>query len=144
MSFSVSGFKVLPGKGMLAVMAVILALAVGLAYSLTTALQNRVKVDTLEAALKGYKADLEASRAIISTQRAEAAELATTAAKTQEQLNHARNIIRKAGSEIAGGTGSADGAARLRSARDAAEQAIGSVRSGSAPGSVPSGDGSNP
>lgn len=132
MSFTFNGFNVLPGKGMMLLLGFLVAMAVGLAYSTSVALQNSARVGDLHRSLKAAEGDLQALRGIVQTQRAQAVESARNSAHTQEQLKNAQARIRSAGSR---GTA----AERVRNARDEAQRAIEQVSpvhgpSGSVPG----------
>lgn len=134
MSFTFNGFKVLPGRGMMLLLGVLVAMAIGLAYSASMALQNSARVGDLQRSLKAAEADLEALRGIVQTQRTQAVETARTSARTQEQLKDAQARIRSAGAR---GTA----AERVRNARNEAQRAIEQVSPVHGPSGSLSGEG---
>lgn len=123
MSFSFNGFRILPGKGLIAGIVVILALGLGLAGSLSMALKTRDKVIALEQILKASEARIEALKGIVETQRAAAYDAAATAAKTQGELSRAQNRIRQAGSAVPAVPD------RVRAVRDQAQRELEQLRS---------------
>lgn len=123
MSFSFNGFRVLPGKGLIAGILVILALGLGLAGSLSMALKTRDKVVALEQVLKASEARIEALKGIVETQRAAAYDAAASAAKTQGELSRAQTRIRQAGSAVPAVPD------RVRAVRDQAQRELDQLRS---------------
>ena len=126
MSFSFNGFHILPGKGLIAGIIVILALGLGLAGSLSMALKTRDKVIALEQVLKASEARVEALKGIVETQRAAAYDAAASAAKTQGELSRAQNRIRQAGSAVPAVPAVPD---RVRAVRDQAQRELEQLRS---------------
>ena len=123
MSFSFNGFRILPGKGLIAGIVVILVLGVGLAGSLSMALKTRDKVIALEQVLKASEARIEALKGIVETQRAAAYDAAASAAKTQGELSRAQHRIRQAGSAVPAVPD------RVRAVRDQAQRELEQLRS---------------
>lgn len=123
MNFSFNGFRILPGKGLIAGIVVILALAIGLAGSLTVALKTQGKVVALEQSLTASQAQIEALKGIVETQRAAAFDAAASTAKTQGELTRAQNRIRQAGSAVPAVPD------RVRAVRDQAQRELEQLRS---------------
>lgn len=116
---SLSGFRLIPGKGFIAMAVVVIALALGLAYSLSKAVRNADRVVALETTLKRTQADLEALRGTLQVYRGKVRDSAEEAAQAQRRIKEATKHVEKASR-----TADSTGPERLQRTLEAARQSL--------------------